>query len=319
MNSETVVNTLEASATRYRGLVEASSRVAGLPAVATLDWCDAAAATLTSLVPGSFSLVLIANLSPDGRISGHEAGGSAHAGATTNLRMRHLLSGLRAGADHMRELGWTPHPEMTSRGQVGLASALAGPSWREGLIGHTWQPAEANDVVCAAYPLDPGRSGRALITHLTTTRGFAETPPENEDLVAQLASLVPQLAERVLLALGETPSTSGRWLTAREQQVLEELTLGKSVRDIAEVLGRSPHTVHDHVKSLHRKLGASSRGELISRALGHLAGESRLPEAPMVMSISGSPALDFEPKLAQRARAIPTESISTQGASYRGQ
>jgi hypothetical protein len=27
--------------------------------------------------------------------------------------------------------------------------------------------------------------------------------------------------------------------------------------------------VHDHVKSLHRKLNASSRGQLIARALGH--------------------------------------------------
>lgn len=58
-------------------------------------------------------------------------------------------------------------------------------------------------------------------------------------------------------------------MTDREQDVLERLILGRSVREIAEELGRSPHTVHDHVKSLHRKLDASSRGELVARALGH--------------------------------------------------
>ena len=56
--------------------------------------------------------------------------------------------------------------------------------------------------------------------------------------------------------------------------VLEQLILGKSVREIAEMIQRSPHTVHDHVKNLHRKLGATSRGALIARALGRL-GEVR--------------------------------------------
>ena len=58
------------------------------------------------------------------------------------------------------------------------------------------------------------------------------------------------------------------WLTAREQEVLDHLALGRSVREIAAVLQRSPHTVHDHVKSLHRKLGANTRGGLIPRAIG---------------------------------------------------
>jgi len=72
-----------------------------------------------------------------------------------------------------------------------------------------------------------------------------------------------------VLALGDDGDT--KWLTQREQIVLEQLTLGLSVRQIADELGRSPHTVHDHVKSLHRKLNASSRGELVARALGHTA------------------------------------------------
>ena len=50
--------------------------------------------------------------------------------------------------------------------------------------------------------------------------------------------------------------------------ILVELVSGASVREIAERIDRSPHTVHDHVKSLHRKLNASSRGELVSRYLG---------------------------------------------------
>ncbi|MEL6741849.1 MAG: helix-turn-helix transcriptional regulator, partial [Planctomycetota bacterium] len=81
------------------------------------------------------------------------------------------------------------------------------------------------------------------------------------------------------LALGDDRNSSTRWLTAREQEVLEKLTLGMSVREIAETIGRSPHTVHDHVKSLHRKLNATSRGELVARALGYIDAQGRTAEA----------------------------------------
>jgi DNA-binding CsgD family transcriptional regulator len=49
------------------------------------------------------------------------------------------------------------------------------------------------------------------------------------------------------------------------------LTLGYSIREIAELLHLSHHTVQDHVKHLHSKLDASNRGELVARALGRRA------------------------------------------------
>ena len=70
----------------------------------------------------------------------------------------------------------------------------------------------------------------------------------------------------------------------------EHLALGKSVKQIASDLARSPHTVHDHVKSLHRKLNASSRGELIARALGHLAPNARLPRLAEGQTVQTKPA-----------------------------
>ena len=85
------------------------------------------------------------------------------------------------------------------------------------------------------------------------------------------------IAERAAIAIGGQRSTRGRWISEREREVLDLLVLGLSVRQIAEELGRSTHTVHDHVKSLHRKLRANSRGELVARALGHLTPE-RKPE-----------------------------------------
>ena len=54
-------------------------------------------------------------------------------------------------------------------------------------------------------------------------------------------------------------------LSPREEAVLAELATGASTAEAARALGISPHTVRDHVKSLHEKVGVRSRTELVSR------------------------------------------------------
>lgn len=49
------------------------------------------------------------------------------------------------------------------------------------------------------------------------------------------------------------------------------LAAGISVRQVAEQFSRSPHAVHNRLKALHKKLGATSRGQLVSRALTALS------------------------------------------------
>ncbi|MOA69591.1 Spore germination protein GerE [compost metagenome] len=53
-------------------------------------------------------------------------------------------------------------------------------------------------------------------------------------------------------------------MTKREQEVMNLLVQGKSNKQIARELGISDYTVRDHVSSLLRKLGVSSRAELIA-------------------------------------------------------
>jgi DNA-binding NarL/FixJ family response regulator len=57
-------------------------------------------------------------------------------------------------------------------------------------------------------------------------------------------------------------------LPERQQQTLAGLLAGDSEKQIAHRLQLSPHTVHDYVKRLHRALGVSSRGELLSKFIG---------------------------------------------------
>jgi DNA-binding CsgD family transcriptional regulator len=59
-------------------------------------------------------------------------------------------------------------------------------------------------------------------------------------------------------------------LTAREQEILEQILRGLRVATIATKMFLSEHTVRNHLKSIHRKLGMHSTAE-IREALQHRA------------------------------------------------
>lgn len=49
-----------------------------------------------------------------------------------------------------------------------------------------------------------------------------------------------------------------------QREILPLLTTGMSQRDISRVLGKSPHTIHDHTKMIYRTLEVHNRVELAS-------------------------------------------------------
>lgn len=57
-------------------------------------------------------------------------------------------------------------------------------------------------------------------------------------------------------------------ITSREHEVAFRIIEGHSIRKIGELLGVSSHTVHDHVKSLHKKLLVTNRAQLVAKFLG---------------------------------------------------
>lgn len=54
-------------------------------------------------------------------------------------------------------------------------------------------------------------------------------------------------------------------LTPRESEVVSCLFRGLSAKEVGAEFEISTHTVHDHIKSIYRKVGVQSRGELIAR------------------------------------------------------
>lgn len=268
-------------------VLEATVRIVeaacALPAVATQNWCDRAAASLLRIATSAGALVMLAQVEESGRINQVEATGVAaayQARVTTTLGRAvetsstvqmdptdPVLSTLRASIAQARELGWTPGHLQPGIARTGTPASFGLPTgWRQTSPGRRWEGTGAGALVFGAILLPGSVPGRTLVAEI----GIASTSEPTGDESAILAAVLPLLARRAVVAIGAGPTDGNQWLTPREQVILQHLLLGKSVREIAAELERSPHTVHDHVKALHRKLHASSRGELVARALGYI-------------------------------------------------
>jgi DNA-binding NarL/FixJ family response regulator len=110
---------------------------------------------------------------------------------------------------------------------------------------------------------------RGYVTKAEGLRDLAETLRR---VVAGERAIAPALEQDAVLALGRFARRAREGaevaadLTARERQVLELLSDGQTMRQIATRLGISPRTVETHVAKLYRKLGVRTRVQAVSRA-----------------------------------------------------
>ncbi len=292
------------------GLARSVEAVLALPAVPTLDWCDRAAAAVASLIQPAVALLTIGTLTDSGDLVEHEVTGVGLRQAPGEpTRARPLprdeigyrgedsrVGSLRVRASNLRKLGIRLAASDRDGATIGTMDRLPG-SAAGSELAELWEGLGLGEPLVAVVPLGEPADGRVMIVQVASCRAPSRVDANTE---RALAALLPVLERRTLQALGAERAESTRWLTEREQLVLEHLSLGKSVRQIAEELGRSPHTVHDHVKGLHRKLGASSRGELVARALGHsrVVGPQAAVQAEAKPVRIGAPA-SIEPKPVQ--------------------
>jgi DNA-binding NarL/FixJ family response regulator len=91
--------------------------------------------------------------------------------------------------------------------------------------------------------------------------------PQSGDGVARqrrpVAAFCRMLGEQLM---DERPAlVSGQALSRRQRQTLELLLTGNAEKQIANHLSISRHTVHVYVKSLYKRFGVCSRGELLAR------------------------------------------------------
>ncbi len=185
--------------------------------------------------------------------------------------------------ERVREYGFPMTEAMCRLGVVGRLDVL-NRSWRETGFGRIWAGTQVREALIAVIPVAQSVTGRiSLICML----GEFEAGGVSVDAFDAVISRLCMRAQGMLSRMEMAKSGGFRWLTVREQEVLDALVQGHSVREIAAQFGRSQHTVHDHVKSLHKKLDASSRGELVAMALGHCQGCGDSTPTPVIVGSDG--------------------------------
>lgn len=245
--------------------VEIIGSVGTLPAVATQDWCERAARTLLPIRRIALACVTIAEVGPSGEILTLESTGGVRGDAQGSPIQADRLHPPDAGS-----FGWWIADANGGRSQATAAllrELSHSDRWPETYAGRRWQKFGISDLLVGMAPLRATDHSRVVVVELGVP---SEVRPFDAGDAEVLVAVLPEMAKRTRLAFGSDVTAAASRLTPREQQILEQLSLGRTVRQIAAELSRSHHTIHDHVKSLHQKLGASTRGELIARFFGHI-------------------------------------------------
>ncbi len=261
-----------------------------LPGVAVLDWCDRAAAAITKAHSPSGAMVAVGQLDRRATVLHLENVGAAWCGETDDAK---AIAGTPASPLNLEQarasvaagdwIGWDLKPLAVNECWVGTMKPVPAVSRRSATgVNKRWDALANCDLIIGAVQLGARHPERVLVIELAMVNCPAEELIRHTTV---LEVLLPQIASRYLNAIGAEPADKHNWLTPREETILWKLVSGKKVPQIAGDLHRSIYTVHDHVKSLHRKLGASNRGQLVARALGHLG--------PLVAEAeTGSPDID---------------------------
>jgi DNA-binding CsgD family transcriptional regulator len=125
------------------------------------------------------------------------------------------------------------------------------------------RPGRLDDVIMSVRFL--GGSDEA-VSALVFKRAAGDPPFSIEE--RELLHLFQAESDWIFRRESRPPQDLIDGLTRREQETLGLLLTDASEKEVAARLGISPHTVHDYVKRLYRKIGVSSRAALMAWSSG---------------------------------------------------
>ncbi|MAC99581.1 DNA-binding response regulator [Pseudomonas abyssi] len=104
--------------------------------------------------------------------------------------------------------------------------------------------------------------------------GYLLKDEDEQAFVAQLGGIVQgkpplsaSIARRILEQFRPAPASPSDALTPREQQLLQLIARGLSVKGAAQELGISPHTAASYLKVVYQKLQINCRAEAAIKAM----------------------------------------------------
>lgn len=93
------------------------------------------------------------------------------------------------------------------------------------------------------------------------------------------APMSPSIARKVIQSFWKNKLYAEvDYLSFREQEILNLISLGYTYHEIADSAGISPHTVHSHIKNIYSKLQVEGRKEALKKA--SLLGLLNTPNIP---------------------------------------
>ena len=297
--------------------IRTTEKICSLPAIPTHEWAAQAANAIATLEPTATVGVLIAQLDPSSQSLIPYSTGVSHRPNASDTQTREMMNQaffLQDKLERINSLGFDLPLQASQQGLVAPFSLLDSNATNSPL-GQAFSSQQLHSPILTVVPISPTYPGFVLIIIMAFEKrtklsmAVSQPAPVRVDLTTHtLAALLPLLAHKAnqALALVKNPKA---WLTDREHEILDQLILGHSVRVIADNLDRSTHTVHDHVKNLHKKLHANSRGQLIARALGHAPANAEIHTSqtlhPIVITSSTKTADFAELKPSPTASAKP--------------
>lgn len=104
------------------------------------------------------------------------------------------------------------------------------------------------------------------------TLAFPVSTPEAAQVIKLLRSVYPDVrivaleesSRRLTVRLPPGPSRERKPLTERQQEILEQLASNLPIKQIAENMALSHHTINNHTRTIYRKLAVASRAGAIA-------------------------------------------------------
>lgn len=102
------------------------------------------------------------------------------------------------------------------------------------------------------------------VVALFIRRGWTPPPPD-ERITADLLEEFERTAAMTVAPVVDLPDIADAYpLTDRETQIVELLMVGYDNAQIADALGIAPQTVKYHLSNVYRKLGVTTRAQVVA-------------------------------------------------------
>lgn len=118
--------------------------------------------------------------------------------------------------------------------------------------------AEAQEAVWSA-----AKQQKEAMQRLLSPEVFSVDEADHAVIATRFAGLHPD-ADHPAERIGALPLEQAKRLSTREREIVQALGSGRRVKEIAQDLVISTHTVRNHLKAIYRKLNVRSQFELIS-------------------------------------------------------